>query len=506
MFLRNMLFGPRQELTSHTSTTRKRVCLVERASPSCSPCVLGFQMPVSFLLRALLGLIVSGTLHSALAQEVHVVPLALPARQVKGNANSLRLLPADPELKDGNAAVVMLRMIWEQQRFMRDTLPKFRELAKLPHDDPRIQNDFNFDGFEHQLRRAAYMRDADWNYPIGEEQLSMILLPDAQGLRAFVRDCMSVWIGQQIANGNLKAAREGILVQLACARHMAKTPFVITQLIAVNYAEAAFDSMEILVRQPSCPNMYWALAMLPDSIGDSQMVLDWQARMVPDSLPSLLGAKLPEDDDHEARKRIADEFSSQMQVEMQQPLSENEAKALRLRILQTATKYLAEEEHFTQERLSAMSLEAIGMRWVLAIEAQVNSELQAAFSLAPSHATKKLAALKQSIQEMTNKLQAPATPFIDDPVSMYLGFHQFDRRVKFLQTAEAIRDYAARNNNQLPTSLDALFLPAPADPLTEGPFEYTLSGSTATLRMPLIPDIDVSSQKQRVYEITLTKE
>ena len=46
--------------------------------------------------------------------ELTVTPAESPAP-----SHALRLLPTAPELKDGNAAVVMLRMIWEQHRMAR---------------------------------------------------------------------------------------------------------------------------------------------------------------------------------------------------------------------------------------------------------------------------------------------------------------------------------------------------------------------------------------------------
>ena len=98
--------------------------------------------------------------------------------------------------------------------------------------------------------------------------------------------------------------------------------------------------------------------------------------------------------------------------------------------------------------------------------------------------------IKESIKQVTDRIEAPATPFDSVPLGAYLGFHHFDRRVKYLQTIEAIRDYAARHDGKLPTRLDALDLPAPRDPLTEKPFLYELTGQEASLRCVQIKVFD----------------
>lgn len=90
--------------------------------------------------------LVVSTVAGSFAQSADGVSLAIYPQRVPRIPDQ-RLLPADPELKPGNAAVVLLRMIWEQQRFMQETLPQLDELAELPYHDPRVLDGFSFGSF-----------------------------------------------------------------------------------------------------------------------------------------------------------------------------------------------------------------------------------------------------------------------------------------------------------------------------------------------------------------------
>lgn len=427
--------------------------------------------------------------------ELHLWPLS--ASESAGP----RLLPTDPELKDGNAAVVLLRMIWEQQPYMQSVLPTFPELLKLPYDDLRIVNDFHFGHFYATMKRAAYMRDAEWNYPLNEEPLGTILLPDIQGLRDLAGRGMSLWIGQQIAKNNLNEAREGILIQLACSRHVARTPLTINRLVAESFAGMATDKIELLIQQKESANLYWALAMLPDSLGDRQAALQWEATLIEGSLPALaagepgLGAP--------AWKQAAAEFSELLLMQMQKPMTPTEGAALQQRLIALARAELPLKTRFGTEDLASMSDEELVMRWTLVTTREIHTEIERAYSLAPPLALKRLFKLESDIAAIMQKTEAPTAPFPEHPARMYMAFHKFDRKVKLLQTVEAIRDYAAKNDGTLPTNLEALELPAPNDPLTEQPFFYGVADDQATLRAERLPGLDASLQPNLEYSITI---
>jgi len=77
-----------------------------------------------------------------------------------------------------------------------------------------------------------------------------------------------------------------------------------------------------------------------------------------------------------------------------------------------------------------------------------------------------------------------------------------DRDLAILQCVEAIRSYAADHGGRLPAALtDITGVPVPLDPQHDGPFQYSLSGSTATLESA--PPAGGSDKERTRYEISI---
>ena len=79
---------------------------------------------------------------------------------------------------------------------------------------------------------------------------------------------------------------------------------------------------------------------------------------------------------------------------------------------------------------------------------------------------------------------------------------RFDANLAALQCVEAIRSYAASHGGQLPQTLaDITEVSIPKDPMTDGPFRYTRTGSMAVLESAVPPG---GTEKDRTrYEITI---
>lgn len=445
------------------------------------------------------------SLANACAQDDSNQPTLLKIAPASAAAsNDLRLLPAAPDLKDGNAAVVLLRMIWEQNMWLQKEWPKLGELAELPHTDPKIA-DFHFDSFQRQLYRAAMMKDADWNYPLDDEPWGMILLPDVQGLRQIAGRGLKAWIGQQIAKGDLNAAREGILTQLACARHIARTPILINHLVANAHGTMSLDRIELLISQPQSPNLYWALSGLPSTLGPVKEAMAVESRMLEKTLTSLNSGLPPIGDP--AWKTVANEFSDYMNMMASEKLSEAAADDLKARLVSVGQKSLEIEFGTPRLQTEKMSEEEIVMRWVLLTTRKFNTQIENAYTLPAPQAIKKLVQLESQIAALDEHIQATASPFSKRPVDSYLAVYGFGRRVRFLQTVEAIRDHlhrtAWRNSGQLPKTLDDIKLPLPIDPFTNKPFDYSVEGNAAVLSMPTIDSIPEDRQQRMTYRLSL---
>ena len=479
-----------------------------------SPAMKTILSPVRIAIFACLFVSIANTnLH---AQDKDVIELTLHACSVPDNPDAIRLLPRESELRDGNAAIELLRLPWEQVNFMKLKLERMSDWLEMDADDPELlRHESTFEGFKNQMRRAAYTSNADWDYPIGEQPLSTIWLPDVQGMRGFCGRVMSLWIRIQIKKGNLKDAQEGLLIQMACARHISRSPIVVCQLVGAAIARIGFDQFEDLIQHRDSENFYYALSMLPDTLGNFKSAIDIESTMVRTAMPSLAGSKLPPTSDarwksafNELHEYFIDSFTS----------SKGSARIDPERQAEIAAKELLSLADLTQKEINTMSDEEIFVRWFLASTEQFSARYIAAIQLPKHLAIQELLKIEKETsqwnkkiaiqyEDETSKKEVSIEFYFLIPSPGYLGCHRFGRTAKLLQIVEAIRHYASKHDNRLPKSLADIDLALPVDPFTNKQAVYDLVDGTATLSWPPVDNIEDSSHLGRSYKIKMaTKE
>jgi len=418
----------------------------------------------------------------ACGQAVIEKEILLVPKPLTENSMELRLLPAAAIREPGNAAPALLRMTYEMRMWMNVEFPKLNpELAGRDPADPDLQA-FRYDSFAPQIIRAGNMSDADWGYPIHGPQPYDILMPDAQMMRYFLGWGMTIWIKQQIAKGDYVAALQGLQAQLSCARHMAATPFGTCYVIGKTITDQSLDSLELLLQQSAdVENTYWALAALPRTIGDLSAMTEWETLAFRRMLPSLT-EPLPERGS-ERWPLIAQEFIKMMEDTSYERYDPAEILELTVKLDRVASRFLRDEFGWTDQQLKQATIEERVMRWVVIQRREFDLQTEQMATASIPEALK----IYQQILEKTESILRE-TGSKHDPFSG--GFRvvnaclQFHRRVRFLQTIEAIRDHVARNQGQLPDDLQQLKFPAPADPFTGVAFEYRKTGNDAWLSYP----------------------
>src|SRR5580704_3046418 len=212
--------------------------------------------------------------------------LTVSPRAIERPLMKYRLMPAEYELHEGNAAPILLRLPWERTPYFANEVPKLSEYLDLPLNSPKFQGNEVFPFFQ-RIKSAAYRKTADWQFPIGEESFGGILLPDVQGGRSVVGYGLSAWIRQRLAQGKLDQARDGILVGFAVMRHYGRTPFLITQLVCTAVDSILISRVAELVSQPDSPNLYWALTHLPRPLVDLRPSVEMEERFLQMSVPGI---------------------------------------------------------------------------------------------------------------------------------------------------------------------------------------------------------------------------
>ena len=425
---------------------------------------------------------VFGTASISQAKEDTVIKkvLKLPAKASNAFEQPFRLLPTEQEQESGNAVPVLLRMVYEETKWMGEFNPKLREYAEMEIGDPKL-HDLPFDSFANQIIRAGSMSYADWEYPLQSDRPYLILLPDVQSLRQFVGRGMTVWVKQKLAKGELDQALAGIHAQVACGRHCASTPVAVCHLVGLSIAGTGLDNLELAVQSDQCPNMYGSLAALPPTLQDIGEMIRWELW----ASPARLNEPLPPVGAKEWTS-IAKNFIELIAEVNEERYTVTEAAQVQAKMRELAVKQLPDSLGFTDEDIEKMSNEELIMRWIYMNYCHLRSQIEPLAFDRPSSVISASMALEQQVGALLSATGAKSSPYPVKLPQAILGCRGFERRVKLLQTIEAIRDHVSKHNGTFPNSLTEIELPVPNDPFTEEPFVYETSGNTASIRQSAI--------------------
>lgn len=449
------------------------------------------------------------------AEEPRVIELTLSPRAIEKPILKYRLLPPEAELKAGNAVPILLRLPWERTQWMAQVFPKLHEWETRTLDAPEWKK---FEGtlpdtIYNEMKRAAYRRDAYWEYPIGETPSPyMILLPDVQGLRGFLGYGLSAKIRYHISRGELDQAREGILVGLANSRHLAKTPFLINQLVALAIDRSLLNQADVLLGQPNNPNLYWAFSTLPESLLSLDRTSSLECDLFSLTFPALNDLDRP----REAREwnRMARQLTTLLEqlgeIPQQAKLQEDGSiveqfrqfligpeKNFLTRFIKQARADLPAQLGISPEKVAAMSDEEAGMRWYTHLRISRDHHIAAVLALTPREAWPELKKLQAQSSRLRETIGLKGFEFLE-PTNMFISTWSLKRKIQMLRIIEAVRHYLATHDGKLPSALDDIQdVSIPLDPLTGQPFIWKMNGKSATLSAPALP-ADVASTPSQI--------
>jgi hypothetical protein len=431
--------------------------------------------------------------------ELTIHPQAIESPRLK-----YRLLPSEAELKPGNAVPILLRLPWEQIPYMTKVVPTLHEWDARPLDDPAWQS---FPGtlpdhFYSEMKRAAFRRTAEWEYPIGEQSAYFILLPDVQGLRTFLGSALSAKVRYHVTRKEFTQARETILVALANGRHLAQTPFYVNQLIASAIYRSTLDRATELIAQPESPNLYWGFSGLSGSLLELERTADLEASAFAMTFPAVTDLDRPRD--AAEWKKMADQLVETLEHlgELPAPQKGEEGTVLkqfldriappsamgRTSFVKHGRAELAGLLKLTDEKVAAMSDDEVGIRWYAVERMRRDQRTAAVMVLPPREAWPELMALQADLAAFREKTGGKGQSFLD-PTNVYVGLRSLQRKIAALRIIEAVRDHLAKHEGRLPETLAEIEgAPIPLDPLTDEPFAWKVTGESAILTAPALPE------------------
>jgi hypothetical protein len=343
-----------------------------------------------------------------------------------------------------------------------------------------------------QIETGARCESCDWALPIRDYDLDRLILAEIQSIRQPAR-IFAARIRIEIAAGEFDEAIHDLQTGFALGRHVADGPLDIQCLVGNSIAGVMAKQVEAFVQEPGAPNLYWALAALP------QPMIDFRPGLQADIEKAYLAH--PELRDLDKRHYPAERW--------QQLLDETVDRWLLLTRVDVPSEAPSEAEHremlkaFLDAYPEAKQFLVAKGRSAAEVEAmpQAQAVLLYMMQTYDEHRDDLLKWLWLPFPEALKRFEQAEKEPGHNPLAKREAAHlassnravltikraicRVARNIAALEILEAIRMYGAAHDGKLPEKLaDITEVPIPSDPLRGEPFIYRLEENTAMLESP----------------------
>jgi hypothetical protein len=448
-------------------------------------------------------------------RKLNVSPLAPTPPVMK-----YRLMPLAPDLKEGNAVPIYLRLVHEQNDASRkkwmETPKPWNEapIERLPLSEAK---EF-LAGYPYHFRQldwGARTKTADWNYTIQPGQVIELLLPDVQNMRGYV-PMMVLRARVDLAEGRFADAARSLETGFSFSRQITEAPFLISGLVGIACARQFADATTDWLERPNAPNLYWSLTALPQPLIDLRKAFDFEYSVTELEFPDLA------DIDRPRTPAQWDAVLSQVRAKMgmlaplafegppskkdwQPPGTRADDPADRSPDLPAARKFLTEHLGLATDAVAAMPPAQALLMAMKNTDRELRDDYFKAAYLPYADGRRALDAADQKMKHapetelnLLSRLLLPAT------LKVLTARVRLERQLAALRVIEAIRAHAATRGGQFPESLAQITdVPVPLDPGTSQPFEYRKDGNQAIV-MSRLPGESLEKSGLR-YTITVRR-
>jgi hypothetical protein len=441
------------------------------------------------------------------------------------------LLPEVREQNPGNPAQWYVRCFQEQRNFFYSkeaNAARARYLA-MPLADLPAAELRHYGGFAlTQADWAARLDALDWQVlqRVQTEGLDL-LLPELGPIR-LLGPALRVRFRGQVAGRHFDEAVETAKTMLALARHLGEYPAEAANFEGLTIAHLALTTLEEMVQQPGCPNLYWALTDLPCPLLELRKGLQGDCSLVAAELKLLReDAPMTEEELEKVVSHLSGVMGFAREQAGQTPRSlraELQARTKDPEVVRGARNRLLETGD-AQEPVQGLSPLKAALHhywgWSKMVHADLVRKLPPAqiILLDEKHTyenrrdedMKLLALAPWQIDRLSGGAQADHAEarlfatLVPHVLKARRAQARLEQRIALLRHIEALRLYAAVHNGRLPEQLAELPVPLPADPFTGKPFVYDVTGSTARLQGSLSPGAEKNLAYNAHYEVTFQR-
>jgi hypothetical protein len=412
------------------------------------------------------------------AVRLTVQPMPAPRPALK-----YQLLPELRELKPGNAAQNYLKCFMEQRLFFYskeaaaeraryETMP----LGELPADKLRQYGGFIL----RQADWAARLDVVDWQTLECIQNGGMEIQADELGPLQALATALHVRFRAQVAGRHFDDAIGAAKTMFALARHLGEHPTEVADLVGMWVAHLSLGTLEEMVQQRGCPNLYWALTDLPCPLLDLRKGAQGDRTLVAADLSSVRDDASMTDSELE---KFVSHLSGVMGYAREQAglAPRNVRGRLQARV-KDAARVSAARQRLVEAGYATELVKTFPPSQAILLDEKRDYEIQR------DDRMKLLAVPLWQIdtvaggEDRASDSDGLFADFLPHIVRLRRAQGRLAQQIAILRHVEAFRLYAAMHNGKLPAKLSDISVPLSVDPVTGQSFLYCVDGATAHIR------------------------
>ncbi len=421
-----------------------------------------------------------------------VEPAAEPVPAMK-----YTLLPTEPDQIGGDAMtlyyVIMDRVanIRGENNKSDDRIDQWLDTA--PSDLPKEQVGAllkDYDNVFRVLDLATRQSDCQWNFQVKRLGFDTEL-PALSRWQYFAR-VLALRSRLQIAQGHYDDAIHSLRMGLAMAKDAAEGPTFIQKLVGMAMVSRQdLRQIECLIAAHGSPNLYWAIAALPNPFINLTRGLYFEGQVLYWTIPQLADArdnKLTRQQWKALPKIIMNRLQS---VFAGQEIMPDIAKGIVPTTVLPGARQYWHKRGLTDKEIDEMPLEQVDMVYGLHLYDRAWQDMIKWSTLPYWQAQAGFRRVDAAIRETSKAIGGGFLP--TQMVKYCTEQAMLQQHLAALQTIEAIRIYAATHQGRLPATLAEMTdPPAPITPITGRLLQYEVDGNTFTVNAPAPEGFDVS--------------
>ena len=458
---------------------------------------------------------------TTMVYRMNVTPAAEPVPALK-----YRLTIEPYKTIPGNAITHYLRSLGEnsldspwkgaREKFGMDVHDWYQletSVTEIPVDKLREAASF-FDIYvDSHLHRATLCRDSDWGIAMedlrGEEVVSF-LLPSIQQTRSMAR-ALSLRNRLAVIDRRYDDSIDHLRMTYQLGQNVSGLPSLVANLVGIAEIGIANEGMIDLIAAKDSPNMYWALAELPQPIISIRDSIRLEVSFGLRYMPNLLEVETAQHSPEQWSKILADMVNSFGDLTGYMSGSGNSAGnsngPVKSGLISSGiglAAYPGAKERLIESGMNKSAVDKMAVAQVILIDAardyqRVSQEVEKTYYI-PYPEGRKL------LNQVDNGLRraAPSRPglllanlVLPAVAQVRAAEIRVQTQINALMAVEAIRDHAA-THGKLPGKLSEMRLPVRKNLNSDEPFPYRVVGDTAII------DVDHGNYRQR-FEIKFSK-